>query len=106
MTTEGHIKAAREKKQENQHRAGKQQRKMNMQLGLYMCCKPLFETSHERWRYTITVPAFGSSRAHFTDPQTAERVSSLMTSNLLCHAGLEAHRGKNRPTAQSAVNRF
>lgn len=90
----------------NQHGAGKWHHKTEC-AGLAVCAaSPFFEISHARWTYTITVHAFGSSRGHFTHPQTAERVWTLMTSNLLCHAGLEAHQGKNRPTAQSAVNRF
>lgn len=41
-------------------------------------------------------PSDHNSGASFSRSPTAETVRGLVTSNLLCHAGLETHRGKNR----------
>lgn len=38
-----------------------------------LCCESFFEISHAGWRYTITVRAFGSSRAHFTHSPRQQR---------------------------------
>lgn len=41
-----------------------------------------------------------NSGAPFSRSPTAETVHCLMTSNLLCHAGLDTHQGKNRTVLQ------
>lgn len=51
---------------------------------------------------THNSPHFWQLQSPFSHtPRMAEGVEGLMTSNLLCHAELEAQRGKNRPSAQS-----